>query len=359
MAIIWGEEYPFSEVSTIPYGAAKISSTKFVVVSSDYAYIGTVSGDEISFGSGNAIPTGLFCGSVAVLDSTHIVIGGRSAFYDGRAAVGVVSGGTIAFASYYEFEGTDQVDDIRVGALDSTHFVVSYYNKTDYKGYAVIGTVSNEDEIAYGTEVVCIAGGPFYLRLAVLDSTHFVQCYDTDGTNAKVGTVSGGNSISFGNEYQCYVDSGAYHEMTAMDATHFVIIYNACTAGQVGWCVVGVVSSGNVITFGDNTQFWPSEVHELGIDKLDSTNFALAFQDYEDANKKGFGMIGTIANGDEISYSDEYEFNAVETENNLIVGLDDSNFAVCYRDEGGADYGIARIGVLGKPAVTLSWGVVL
>ena len=104
--------------------------------------------------------------------------------------------GAISWGSEYVFNaGTS--DFISVSILDSTHFVVAYRDESNsHYGTAIIGTVSNGDDIAFGSEYVFnTAGNSYYISVSTLDSTHFVVAYK-DGGNSNYGTAIIG-TVSF------------------------------------------------------------------------------------------------------------------------------------------------------------------
>ena len=211
-----------------------------------------------------------------------------------QAAYPVVTDTVISYGSEYVFN-TASTWDISCAALDATHFVVGYADEgdSDY-GKAIIGVVSSGDQIAYGSEYVFNTAYTGHISCAALDDTHFVVGYkDTGGDShgkAKIGVVTG-NAIAYGSEYEFNAASTAIISCAALDDTHFVVGYRDYADGSHGKCKIGVVSS-----------------------------------------------------GDQIAYGSEYEFNAAATGEISCAALDDTHFVVGYRDDGGDDYGIARVG---------------
>ena len=110
-----------------------------------------------------------FRSDVIALDSTYFVVvytdsGDGFAIVGERDGLDVNSYGTrLGFPS-----GVDNLDFLRVAALDSTHFVAAYRNTTDSnKGYAVIGVTSGTTISSFGAAVEFGGGGAIPESLAL------------------------------------------------------------------------------------------------------------------------------------------------------------------------------------------------
>ena len=64
----------------------------------------------------------------------------------------------------------------------------------------------------------------------------------------------------------------------------------------------------------------------------------------------GIARIGEVT-GNAIAYGSEYVFNEANTDYISCAALDSTHFVVGFRDSGGDDYGIARIGSLSTPYI--------
>ena len=94
---------------------------------------------------------------------------------------------------------------VSVSSINSTHFVVAYRDSgNSNKGTSIIGTISNDDEISFGSEYIFNDGLSTGISVLSLNSTHFVVTYEDGGNSDKgtsiIGTISG-STISFGSEY--------------------------------------------------------------------------------------------------------------------------------------------------------------
>jgi len=355
-SIKFGEEDIFNAASTLYNSVAKLDDTHIVVAFRDSgdsskgkAIIGTIDGDSITYGSEyefNAASSVYI--SVARLDDTHFVV----AFSDsdesdeGIAMIGTVSGTTITFGSEYEFNAAD-TEYISVAMLDSTHFVVGFQDEggDDY-GIAMIGVVSNEDEITFGSEYIFNSADTRSISVATLDSSHFVIAYsdiDSGYGNAIIGTVSSGDNIAYGSEYQLN-DAGAYkNQVDVIDSTHFVVVFQDAGSTNDGTAIIGVVSNENEIAYGSKHVFDTVANFSPNVFVLNSTNIIVVYGD--DTNSTG-NAIGGVVNGNSIVFDTRKAiFNNVDTDYIDIAKISSTKFVVVFRDIGGVgDNGISLVG---------------
>ena len=271
--------------------------------------------------------------SSAVLDSTHIVVG----FQDpndsnkGKATIGVISGTTITFGSAYEVTPSSG-SYLSVGAIDATHFVCFCmdWNESGDPGIGIIGTVSNGDEIAFESRY-SVGTKARWTRLAMLDSTHFVVSFaDSDNNyygSVVVGVISG-STISFGSVYLLNGNNSLhYHDIAKIDSTHFVVGYKDEGNSDKGTAIIGTVASGDEVSFGSEYVFNDANTRYIGVDLLDSTHFVVAYQD-DGGDDYGHAKVGTIANDDEISYGAEATFTDEKALRIGVAVLDSTHIVV-------------------------------
>ena len=144
--------------------------------------------------------------AVAALSSTKFVVTYEDvgSSYCGTARIGDVSGNAIMFGLEYVFNpGITYNDHLSVAALSSTKFVIAYQDGGDsYYGTAIIGDVSDGNNIIFGQEHVFNSAGSYCNSVVGLSSSRFVVAYQ-DGSigTAIIGDVSDGNSLSYSSEY--------------------------------------------------------------------------------------------------------------------------------------------------------------
>ena len=201
----------------------------------------------ISYGSGyvfNEADTTFI--SVALIDSTHFVVCyrdiGNSSY--GTAIIGTIASvDEISYGSEYVFnEAVTYYNSVAL--IDSTHFVVCYRDggSSDY-GTAIIGTIANDDEISFGSKYFFNEAETSFISVALIDSTHFVVCYQDDGGDdygiAIIGTIANDDEISFGSEYPFNEANSDYHSVALIDSTHFVVCYRDVGNSSYGTAIIG------------------------------------------------------------------------------------------------------------------------
>ncbi|NOQ68471.1 hypothetical protein GQ568_03455, partial [Patescibacteria group bacterium] len=248
--------------------------------------------------------------SVSALDSTHFVVvykdGGNSSY--GTAIVGTISGTTISYGSEYTFR-SGNTEHISVSTLDSTHFVVSYLYSA--AGYSVIGVVSSGDTITFGTTYQFISTSISEISVTALDSTHFAVAFKdavaSNYGNSFIGVVSSGDVISYGSKYTFNAAAIAQTAIAALDSTHFVIAFVDSGNSSYGTAIIGVVSSGDVITYGSEYVYVSGWTGRKAVTALDSTHFVVV--DIDGANSYyAFAAVGVVSSGDTITYGSKYTY---------------------------------------------------
>ena len=316
--------------------------------------VSIVYGDENTFNSANTYDI-----TVAMLDSTHFVVVYRDYGGDdyGIARVGVVSGTTITSYGDENIFNAASTNRIAVGALDSTHFVVAYRDEggDDY-GIARVGVVSGTTITSYGDENIFNAASTYYICLAVLDNSHFVVIYSDSGNfnygTARVGVVSGTTITSYGDENIFYEGTTYDTDCAALDSTHFVIIYKDVSDSYDGQSKIGLTDGGATISsFGAQKTFNAANYWMPSVAALDNTHFVVAYRD-EGGDGYGIARVGVVSGTTITSYGPENVFNATYTRNTSVAKIDSTHFVVAYKDDGGDGYGITRIGVVSGTTIT-------
>lgn len=364
MPIVYGSEYISNNEATYDLlSSTKIDSSHFIVSfqksSGGYpgvSTIGTISSEtQIAFGSQYTHATS--AGSTSLIDSTHFVVAGPVKKGDvGFARVGTISNGNqIAYGTSYTFNGGATIQGSYVSVLDSTHFVIVYRDYADsQKGKCVIGTISGGTTIAFGSEYEfqgTAIGTVDTFCAKALDSTHFVVVYKTAAANPGiciVGTVSNGNEVAFGSTYTCS-DVGSKASLTVVSPTKFVLFGMLYTTGvQRMNAIVGNITNGNEIAFG--AKYYPGTATTgdfPSIDTINGTSFVVTYQDVNDSSK-GKSFIGSIIGSDQVSFSPVAIFNNADTREQATAVLDatdfTSKFAISYIDNGNSSKGTSIIG---------------
>ena len=360
MAINYGSEVLFNDASTTGGEVTKLDSTHIAVAWDDagsgdtygHVRIGTLSGtDTITYGtdytfiSSNIRARNYF--SISTLDSTHIVISYLINDTQGYSVIGVISSGTVVtFGTPVQFNANTA--RLSVTGIDATHFAVSYTDAgNSSKGTARIGVVSAGDTITYGSEYVYNADTNNTPKIATLDSTHVVVSYSAyegvawEGYSC-VGVISSGNVITWGTQYEFNDVLSNELNVDTLDSTHFVISYKDGGNSNRGTAIVGVVSSGDTITFGSEYVYLTTSIQYPEVAILDSTHFVVVYKDA--VGNTGGSKYGTVASDDEITYGSAQQFNA-STDFIGAVGISDDSLVIAYQDGGNSDKGTSIMGV--------------
>ncbi len=182
--ITLGSEYDVvtdAHANPHPVSVATFNSTKFVVVyindtPNTAAKIGTLtpSTKAIAYGAENQM-TGIleqdsFDRMVAVFDSLHFII-----FFHVVAMAGVYNEGTSVITMGSNLTPGLTAVNGSVCVMDSTHFIVSYKNSGDNKGYVRAGTLSGSTTITWDEAALEFDSDPTtYTGICNMDNEHFL-----------------------------------------------------------------------------------------------------------------------------------------------------------------------------------------
>ncbi len=154
--------------------------------------------------------------------------------------------------------------------------------------------------------------------------------------------------IAYGSEYVFNEANTYYISCAALDSTHFVVGFKDNVPPYYGIARIGEVT-GNAIAYGSEYAFHEANTYCISCAALDATHFVVGFRDYG-GDDYGIARIGEVT-GNAIAYGSEYVFNEAGTDYISCAALDASHFVVGFRDYGGDNYGIARIGSLSTPYI--------
>jgi hypothetical protein len=211
--------------------------------------------------------------SAAVFDATNnkvvIAITDQSDSYKGKAFVGTISGETISFGSAVQFSTGVYTEFDMAYDPDTGKIIIAYPDGGNLYATAVVGTVSGTS-ISFGTPTTYASYVSYFPSC----------CYDTanskivvtssspatnNGGKAWVGTVSG-TSISFGSATSWYSGSSGnpyYHRIVYdPDNEKPVVFFRDTNDSSRGKARVGTVS-GTSISFGTAAQFTSGQAQSV------------------------------------------------------------------------------------------------
>ena len=341
------------------YSVSVLDSTHFVICYADvddnaFAVIGVVSSvNQIAYGTPVAIEDHTSSNiSTVALDSTHFAVMSKNTNEkNGQARVGVVSSGNvITFGDIYTFHST-RVEMISSCKIDSTHFVITYNDYDDALGESLIATLSNGDDLSFGSVYTYCTGSPNSSpSVSLLDSTHFVIAFsDVDGKGKSIiGVISSTTVITYGDLYY-FNNAGTYRNINVatLDSTHFVIFYCDYANSLYHTAIVGTVSNGDEIAYG--SEYSTGYAGEYGgVIVVDSTHFIATY--IKSSDTKLYSLVGTISNVNQVAFSDtDTVVNNAETwftnrGGTGIVLLDSGHLVIAFRDTANSGIGKSIIG---------------
>jgi len=293
-----------------------------------------------------------------MLDSTHVMISYKDEDNSGygTSIIGTISGTSITFGSESVFNSgsTFYVPSVM---LDSTHVCVSYRSGSSGPGTSIIGTIDGTS-ITWGSKYVFSSGTVYDASSVMIDSTHVLVSYNDADNNyygtSRIGTISNGDEIAWGSEYVFNSAYTAYSSSVMLDSTHVIISYMDSDPSSYGTSIIGTISNEDEISWGSEYVFNDSgNTTDISSAMLDSTHVMISYRDHGNSYY-GTSIIGTISNGDEIAWGSEYVFNSGNTYYTSSVTIDSTHVLVSYRNAGNSNYGTSIVGTIDGTSIT--WG---
>ena len=345
------------------------SNNKIVVAyrdvgNSEYATaaVGTVSGTSINFGTPVVIQSHNTTHLSAAFDTTNnkvIVFGGSDVgvgYYQGTAWVGTVSGTSITFGSGNIVNTANTVYNNVIYDSGSDKLVFIYKDQGN-SGYGTgrVGSLSGTS-ISFGSEVVFASHNTNFIKASYDVSNNKTVVVWRNGSDsnkgyAMIGSVSG-TTISFANATN-FSNVNSTHISIAYDSTlqKHLIAYSDEDNSGYGKAIVGTVSGGS-ITFGSIAVFEQADSEDITIIYDTSRNkFLVSYIDKGNSNK----LTGIVATISSTSVSFGTSFIIADTAIDHISAAFDSNsnkIIVNYEDEGNSSYGTSSVVTIGSINIT-------
>jgi len=268
------------------------------------AFVGTVSGTSISFGSAvtyetnnpghNRVEFDSVSGKVAVIYTEG------SSPYQGRCRIGTVSGTSISFGTEANLTSSRPTGPAGVFNSDGK-LVLSFRDYTNSLGKVMVGTISGTD-ISFGSETSL--GVNCDPKVTVYDSSNdkvlilYADISSSDALTGVVATVSG-TSVSVGSAVRIngtssasdlYVNGASYNASSGTIVTAFRDRDNSNQG-----TVVDITISGTSLTVGSETVFETGDTRFINT-AYDSTaeKTVINFRDVDDS-ENGKALVYTSA----------------------------------------------------------------
>ena len=314
--ISFGSEVTFNSSYTteLSIKSDPFNANKYIIVykkenDSNYggAIVGTVSGSTISFGSNNRISTGnpteMDFGFDPNTENKIVAVYRDNADQDhGKAFVGTVSGNSISFASSTTFTtAAVYYCNIEFDKGTTNKFIVAYRdsNQSSY-GKLNVGTL-NGNSTSYGANFTFASGTSYYPDISFdpLNAGKFALAWTDFSDNGygkvKIGTIAG-TTVGFAGATVSFNEGVGIGEPSVdfvpANASKCVITYKG--ASDDGQIVVGTVT-GNAISLGTSVKYKTGTINgnRVSFDHKSSGKFVIA---YRNNNNSSYGeaQIGQL-----------------------------------------------------------------
>ncbi|MCB2155364.1 hypothetical protein KQI84_10795 [bacterium] len=356
--------YEFNAGATTYVTAAKLTDSRFVVAYTDNsnssygtAFIGEISGTEISWGTPNVFNAGTTgYNSIGVLAEDKIVI----AYQDGSAGgignfiVGTISGTTFSWGSEDTFNATME-DTNNVAVLTSSTIVLAYRElNPSTVGRACVGSVSGTS-VSWGAEYAIRGDRTDDIKAVPLDTSRFMTIYFSTTTgqgHGRIGTVSGG-SISWGTESTLESSTINDTALVFIDTDKVVAAYRDTTASSYGASKVGTVS-GTTISWGAKSYFNLTTSSQISLASWSPTQIAAA---YRFEGTAGSCIAGTVS-GTTITWDSNQDFNSGDLYHiTALPMVMDGWLLLTYRDVASGNHGFLRLFIPGGESADEMLGI--
>jgi len=267
----------------------------------------------------------------------------------GTAIIGNVNGSTISWGNEYIFNNSF-TSKIVVKAFNNSVFGITFFDSSDNRLKAIIGELSGT-AITFGTEynLPCSSSYEFASVECLSDSLFVVIYSDSPGSpsefEASIGLAQG-NVITWGNDEEIFPSSVNCFDISALSSNKFVVTYFDDSDSGLGYVRVGSTDGSN-ISFGDEVQITSEDIYECGVASLSDTSFVAFYRDSNFFN--GYVSLGNV-NGDVISVTTEEIVNNHVSELD-VCALSESVFVLVYTTDFGAIKSVTTLGIISDDAV--------
>ncbi len=342
----------YEDITNINSTGVVTARTGIDVTAGGIDAVGVVTATSFS-GSGSNL-TNIESGLVK-LTASGTIPNGASVIMNTDGTVGVVTGtitdqlelGVIAKAE----DAVVVADRIKSVYDPINNKVIVAYDSTSL-GRLVVGTVTG-NTIGFGTVITFNSADTPHIALEYDVAHEKVILAYANGTLGQVLVCSVvGDSITFGDP-TTFKSVTTQHIDLSYDSDNETVIFSYYASSK-GQCRVGR-TNGYSMQFGDEVIFNNQTTTDTIANTYDPDTKQVVLS-YRDAGTKGNSIVG-VATGTLISFpGSEVTFNSVDTDEiTSVYDTVNQKVVVMYRDQGGSDYGAARVATVGSGA-TISFG---
>jgi hypothetical protein len=334
--------------------SCKLDSTHFAIIytasSKTYVMVASVSGTEITYGTPLQIVSSAVTNlDIASTDSTHFAV----VYHSGSSIVTKyfsVSETTPTLLDTDTIYGTGSGGSLpSICALSSSLFVIAFNNiQTGYCN--VVACSISGSAVTVGSLYALSCPAPGGTTICAMDSTHFVVAWYESASSYDIyvcgGSVSG-TSITLGTESNGFDNFNLGSPvilpkaLVALSSSLFVLVMGAARvkigAGTLSGVNVSVAEANVVDANGTSGGSYAS------VSRKSDTEGIIAFKDTDDSYK-GHLVTFSVSGTTTTINADETTFESGSSSHNSIDTLDTNVFVITFQDGGDSDYGKAIIG---------------
>jgi hypothetical protein len=273
--------------------------------------------------------------SVASLSPDKIVMAYKEGgVWEGNLRMGYIKNDTIIdFGNIRKFSYEMTLGRMAVNKLSPSTFLLTY--TTNYSFESLFGEYITSDFMIVNNSKTLINDNVMWFSQIGLPNNRFLIAYIdpfTDKGKCAMGYINQSQPVidstyTFANTSlpnECFIT------IDTLSSHNFIITY---TDGYSGKSAMGSIDISNKVSFTSLADFSSKEVVFPSVEALGNNRFAITYSS-SDYSKTGQVIIGIVGENNQVSYSDKYIFNNVETRFPTSLRLQGDKFLISYHSEG-------------------------
>lgn len=274
--------------------------------------------------------------SIASLSPDIIVIAyEEGGFWEGNLRMGYIRNDTtIDFGNIRKFSYDNTLGRMAVNKLSSSTFLLTYC--TNYSFEFLYGEyITSDFMIAYNSETIINDNVMWFSQIGLPNNRFLIAYMDpfTDKGKCAMGYINQQRQPVIDSTYtfaNTSLPNECYITIDTLSSHDFIITY---TDGFRGKSKMGSIDINNKISFTSLADFSTTEAVFPSVEALGDKRFAITYSS-SDISKTGQVIIGNVSESNQVSYSDNFIFNNVETRFPTSFRLQGDKFLISYHSKG-------------------------